>query len=230
MEGIFRRRRLPHWDVADATYFVTTCLNGSIPSQGISALKRFRRELDHRSRPTGTTESTWEHTKHKLVFKFLDDWLDSRPVVRHLEKAHLAKQVCDSIHFFAGVRYHLLAWVVMPSHFHWVFQPTSAYCDEVAANEDNSTPRERIMKSVKGFSARQCNALLGVSGIFWQDESYDHCVRNHDELLRIIDYIEMNPVKAGLVTTPADWCFSSAKERAEQGVAIGDPLLVKFSG
>jgi hypothetical protein len=45
LDGLFRRRRLPHWDVDDGTYFVTACLHGSIPAQGLVELYRYREEL-----------------------------------------------------------------------------------------------------------------------------------------------------------------------------------------
>jgi hypothetical protein len=53
-----------------------------------------------------------------------------------------------------------------------------------------------------------------VGRTFWQDESYDHWVRDEEELQRIVLYIEQNPVKAGLCRTPADWRWSSARFRA----------------
>jgi REP element-mobilizing transposase RayT len=70
------------------------------------------------------------------------------------------------------------------------------------------------MHSVKSYTANSCNKLLGQSGRFWQQESYDHCVRDEEELARIFDYIELNPVKAGLCRVPAEWRYSSAYERA----------------
>ena len=33
MQSLFRRRRLPHWDIPDATYFITGCLADSIPAE-----------------------------------------------------------------------------------------------------------------------------------------------------------------------------------------------------
>ena len=69
------------------------------------------------------------------------------------------------------------------------------------------------MHSLKRYSARECNRLLGTKGAFWQYESYDHCVFDLEELGRIIDYIEQNPVRAGLVATAQDWSFSSARYR-----------------
>ncbi|MCI0376333.1 MAG: hypothetical protein L0215_01875, partial [Gemmataceae bacterium] len=87
------------------------------------------------------------------------------------------------------------------------------------------TPRELIMKSLKGFTARRCNQLLQKRGTFWQDESYDHVVRNEEELRRSIEYIEQNPVKAGLVTVAATWSWSSAADRSSRSVVAGEYLL-----
>lgn len=81
------------------------------------------------------------------------------------------------------------------------------------------------MHSIKRHTARQCNRLLNREGRFWQEESYDHCVRNEDELERIIYYVENNPVKAGLAASAALWQFSSACDRAASGILIGQPLL-----
>ena len=61
------------------------------------------------------------------------------------------------------------------------------------------------MKSVKGISAREANKILNRKGSFWQSESYDHIVRNEEELERIIKYVIYNPVKAGLVDKWEDW-------------------------
>ena len=50
-----------------------------------------------------------------------------------------------------------------------------------------------------GFTAAEANKILGRTGEpFWQDESYDHWVRNRYELQTIIRYVGRNPVSAGL--------------------------------
>ena len=69
----------------------------------------------------------------------------------------------------------------------------------------------RFLKSVKNYSARQANGILGrTGGPFWQSESYDHWVRNDDERRNIRHYIHQNPVKAGLVERAEDYRWSSA--------------------
>ncbi|MEX2142924.1 MAG: hypothetical protein WD894_26945 [Pirellulales bacterium] len=230
LEGLFRRRRLPHWDAEDATYFITTCLAGSIPAQGLMRLQQFRETLELKPRPIGLSLDEWEARKHKLIFARFDGIIDDEPAVRHLANPLAASEVESSLRHFAGERYDLLGFVVMPSHFHWIFHPRANWvqsCIEKSRQDgkpDTRTPRQRIMQSVKGYSAHQCNRLLDLYGEFWQDESYDHVIRNDNELFRIIQYVENNPVKAGLVSRCEDWLWSSARVRVRLGIPYGQPL------
>jgi REP element-mobilizing transposase RayT len=73
------------------------------------------------------------------------------------------------------------------------------------------TPAPKLQRAIKGFTAREANKLLGLTGNpFWQGESYDHGVRGEKEWNRIAGYIEENPVKAGIVVTPDAYPWSSA--------------------
>jgi putative DNA methylase len=69
------------------------------------------------------------------------------------------------------------------------------------------------MHSLKSYTAHEANRMLNRSGAFWQTESYDHWVRDDDELERIALYILENPVKAGLVDRPEAWKWSSCHDR-----------------
>lgn len=119
---------------------------------------------------------------------------------RYLAIPEIAEIVAASI--LAGDRrfhrYELHTFVVMPNHVHLLATP--------------HVPSAQWLHSLKGFTAHEANRLLSRSGHpFWQDESYDHVVRQGAELERIRWYIENNPVKAGLVTSPGDFPWSSAK-------------------
>jgi len=227
-EGLFRRRHLPHWDVEDGTYFVTTCLDGSIPAQGLVELYRYRQELDAREKPVDLTTREWETRKHKLLFGRFDQQIDLQPAVKHLENPVLANIVRDALYHFAGDRYDLLAFVVMPSHFHWIFHPRPAWI-KTLNDASKRTPRERIMKSINGYTAYRCNQVLGIAGGFWQHEGYDHLVRDEEELYRIVQYIEQNPVKAKLVAFPEKWRWSSAADRLSLSMEPGQLALIKGS-
>jgi type I restriction enzyme R subunit len=223
-----RRRNLPHWDVPSAAYFITTCLEGSIPARGRLDLERFRAELARRRRPPDQSETQWGLMQWKCLFVRAERWLDNEPAARQLSDPRLAAAMVDSFFHFAGERYDLLAFVVMPSHIHWVFQPLESWVrDQIAARRDRS-PREHIIHSINRHTALECNRIRGAAGAFWQHESYDHWVRDGDELERIIRYVEGNPVKAGLVKAPEDYRFSSASVRKSLDLEFGCPLVRRY--
>jgi putative transposase len=208
MQEMFRRRHLPHWDQPGATYFITACLAGSIPAQGLLNLRNLEKQLSAAAAQANSPvdkDLVW-----KKLFVEQEKWLDLSPAVRHLERPELAKIVADSLLHFSNVRYEMIAWVVMPSHFHWLFRPLDDWAATLPAE---TSAREVIMHSVKSFTAHQCNQILHLSGPFWQQESFDHCVRDEEELERIFDYIENNPVKAGLCKYQEEWPYSSAYGR-----------------
>jgi REP element-mobilizing transposase RayT len=85
----------------------------------------------------------------------------------------------------------------MPNHVHLLITP--------------KVPIPRITNGLKGVTARDANAILHRSGQhFWQDESFDHWVRNPIQFNRVRAYIESNPVSAGLTKKPEAWPWSSA--------------------
>ena len=214
MREQFRRRKLPHWDLPGATYFITACLAGSIPAEGLLEIRNLERALSGKTQPPGMTEHDWRRHKWKLIFAASEEWLDVCPQYRHLSDDRLAAEVQSSLYHFAGERYDLLAYVIMPSHFHWLFKPRPEWIATLGDGADHRSPRERIMQSIQRFSGQVCNRLLGRQGQFWARESYDHVVRDEDEMIRILDYIELNPVKRGWVDQREKWRFSSGYDRA----------------
>lgn len=213
----FRRRHLPHYDVAGGTYFITTCLAGSIPSVGLASL---RRQADIRSRaprPAGLTSVAWKRRNGLEAFAASEKWLDDYPAVRWLADGRLAAAVQAELLREAGVRYELHAFVIMPSHVHILFTPLVASEEECAAGRCG--PRTSIMKLFKGRTALACNRILGRSGPFWQNESFDRVVRHTRAFEAVLHYTEHNPVKAGLCAKPEDWEFSSAHAKVGQALA-----------
>ena len=96
------------------------------------------------------------------------------------------------------LRYELHSYVVMPNHVHLLVT--------------SHVPNAKWLGPLKGYTGQLANRALKRSGPFWQGESYDHLVRDGQECDRIRQYIENNPVRAGLVTQPEDWPWSSAAQ------------------
>jgi hypothetical protein len=226
--GVIRKRNLPHIDVEGKPSFITACLHGSLPASGLKRIYQYREELNARAKPAHLNPQEWELTKHKMVFKLLDSMLDRMSPVRYLEDERLAEIVQNAFLHFANDRYRLFAFVVMPSHHHWVFLPNEDWSQELATNQrdshDRRTPREAISHSIQSYTGTHCNRLLGRTGSFWQAETYDHYARDESELVRIIEYIEQNPVVAGLATVASEYRWSSANIRARLGLKLGDAI------
>src|SRR5258707_15478846 len=189
----FSRRNLPHWHPEGKSIFITWRLYGSLPA---SVLKRIRTATNDRS--TNPAEADSEESLGR-IFRQLDATLDaarSGPLwLAHPEFAAYAEYP-----ILRGAelgRYVLHAYVVMPNHVHVLL--------------DAHLPLAKISGAIKGVAARDINGSLGRSGKpLWQDESFDHWVRNSAEFERIRYYIEWNPVHASLVARPEDWKWSSA--------------------
>ena len=134
------------------------------------------------------------------AFAWMDRYLDTtRGGPLYLRQPRIAQMVVDAIQRGGGPlgHYQLHAYVVMPNHVHVLLTPIVV--------------PSRLMQSLKGFTAREANKMLGRSGnSFWQQESYDHYARNEMEFQRIKHYIEWNPVKAGLCKVPEEFPWSSA--------------------
>ncbi|HKW28714.1 MAG TPA: transposase [Verrucomicrobiae bacterium] len=103
---------------------------------------------------------------------------------------------------FDGQHYRLLAWVVMPNHVHLLV-------------EIWQTPQAQLIKDWKGYSARRINRVLNQRGKLWQDDYWDRYIRDETHYRKVVHYIESNPVKAGLVKSPEQWPFSSARFQSE---------------
>jgi putative transposase len=118
---------------------------------------------------------------------------------RSLQDQRVAQCVADTLQY--GEKqlglYELCAWVLMVNHVHILIDPKAKL--------------QKITRSIKSYSARQANAILQRTGRpFWQEESYDHWARGPKKMGKLIQYIEQNPVAAGLAERAEDWRWSSA--------------------
>ncbi|HEV2200476.1 MAG TPA: transposase [Bryobacteraceae bacterium] len=132
-------------------------------------------------------------------FRAVDKLLDqARTGPLFLKQKELAQMVVAAIRDgeMRLSRYELHSYVVMPNHVHLLVT-------SLVANANWLGP-------LKGFTGSKANGILKRTGAFWQDESYDHLIRNAEDFSGVRRYIENNPVAAGLVARPEDFPWSSA--------------------
>ena len=130
------------------------------PSPGFSHLASLRQfaiksSVWQRRRAPDTPLSPW----------ILSDRARGGPL--HLRRPEVAELMIQALLYGQDNMkpYQLHAWVVMANHIHVLLTPFV----EIS----------KIIHSLKRFTAREANRMLGFTGQpFWQDESYDHLVRD----------------------------------------------------
>jgi len=201
--GIHTRGYLPHVKREGASYFVTFRLADSLPQEVLLKLQadlaeRLRR-FHAQKAATQSRSSNERDAIDRDYYRRLERFLDTGSGECWLRRPEIADIVADALRFFAGQRYRLDAWVVMPNHVHAVLWPMPNH-----ALSD-------ILQSWKRFTAREANKRLARTGEpFWQPESFDHWIRNDEEHARCCRYVVNNPVKAGLCSAPDQWRWSNA--------------------
>jgi len=121
--------------------------------------------------------------------------------VRYLERLQaLAPETGCALH----------AFVLMTNHVHLLLTP---------AAEDSCA---RLMKRLSQAHAQYINRTLGRTGTLWEGRFRSCLVEDERYLLTCQRYIELNPVRAGMVASPGDYPWSS--HRANAGLEQCDYL------
>jgi REP element-mobilizing transposase RayT len=189
------RRHLPHFQPPGAALFVTSRLVDSIPAevhrQLLAEAEAVEAILALIHDPQERAERAYR--ERRRLFGKWDRALDTGQTGPFwLGDSRVAALVAESLHYRDGKVYDLDAFCIMPNHLHTVHTPL------LKADNETYHALPAIMHSLKLYTARRANSLLGRRGGFWQHENYDHVVRNEEEWRRIIMYVVNNPVKAGL--------------------------------
>jgi putative transposase len=119
--------------------------------------------------------------------------LPRRRILSPSEFATLA-QVIDARRAEHG--FSLTAWVFLPDHWHAIFYPP--YPLTISG----------VMESIKVGATKRINRAREECGLLWQPRFFDRALRTVKEYGEKVEYIHLNPVKAGLVKRPEDWPWS----------------------
>ncbi|MGO8787699.1 MAG: REP-associated tyrosine transposase [Terriglobia bacterium] len=81
--------------------------------------------------------------------------------------------------------FYLTAWVFLPAHWHCICAPVHPVTISLA------------LKSVKQSSMSAVNQCRGAEGELWQPRFFDRALRTVKEYNEKVEYIHLNPVRAG---------------------------------
>ena len=102
------------------------------------------------------------------------------------------------------------AYVLMTNHVRLLVTPLQ------------SRAISRLMRSLGWRYVRYVNDTYALTGTLWEGRYKSHLVANDEHLLRCYRYIELNPVRAGVVTHAVDHRWSSYHRNA---LGRADPLI-----
>jgi putative transposase len=199
--GWYSRGYLPHCDHPGLLQAITYRLADSLPA---AVLERMDAELCNLPPERQDPERR----------KRIEAWLDAGHGCCVLREPEAAACVVDTWQHFAGERYDLIAWVVIPNHVHLLIRTYEG----VALG--------KIVQSWKNYTSRQIRNMMEDMGRardlpaqgLWMREYWDRYIRNERHFQAVVAYIHENPVKARLVGKAEDWLWSSAREFAELGL------------
>lgn len=98
-------------------------------------------------------------------------------------------------------RVKVLAWCLMPNHFHLLVQP------------EDAALLTKWMQWAMTTHVRRYHKHYGTSGHLWQGRYKSFMVQDNEHLLTAVRYIEGNPVRAMLSPSAAQWPWSSHQAR-----------------
>jgi len=203
-KDIYYRRNLPHFHPEGYPLFITFRLADSLPVEVLRELKAQREgELNGLKNPSPDEKYAIE----KKHFGRYDKWLDSCAFgPRWLGDMNIAEIVAKKIHSMNDKHFHLVAYCIMLNHVHLLIKSIT----NILPRQEKASkyPIPESLRLLKGSTARICNLTLKRTGHFWHHESYDHYVRDEQELERVIKYILYNPVKARLAENWKEWQFT----------------------
>ncbi len=205
---LYYERRMPHFQPAGATLFITFRLAGSLPKSVMNALRIY---AHHQEQAIARIPDPVERTRlldesQRRIFGRWDRALDTvKQGPFWLRQPEIAELVAGAIHARDGEHLDLLAYCLMANHVHLV-------CTPLRDEKGQPLSLSKMMQSLKGYTAQEANKLLERKGAFWQHESFDHWVRDEDELNRVVWYTRNNPVRAGLIDDETKWPWTYVRE------------------
>jgi putative transposase len=97
---------------------------------------------------------------------------------------------------------------LMPNHIHIIVEPQT--------NPD----LPKFMQSLSRAYTAHFNNRYNKVGHLWQNRYKSKVIVKDDYLIDCIHYVELNPVRAGIVRSAGEYCWSSYQERMGGKIAI----------
>ena len=210
------RKYLPHFE-NQRYQMITYRLYDSVPREVIEQWKReaeVRVGVQASSLQNQRAGSPHSNSKEREKLVMIDKYEDSGVGQCFMRDDRVAQIVKDTLFYYDGKKYKIIAWCIMPNHVHILIEVFNGFS------------LSEIIHSWKSYSANQINKLLNRTGQVWMMEYFDRYIRDYEHFDKVVNYIHNNPVKAGLVKSPSEYRWSSAYEEGSGGVRASSPPTI----
>ena len=191
------------------------------PSHGLLRTKTETRGAEPAGHHPQIEEKTMPDNIHGKLYHKTPAWVDKGAVFHvrirvndskatPLTQESVAKALLASVRFYEETRrWYTHLFLLMPDHLHALLV-FDLRADSMA----------HVIGDWKGFHKRQ-------NKVQWQENFFDHRIRNRDEFEEKAFYIRMNPVRQGLCQSAEDWRFVLDRMQIEEGVEsfMGGPRV-----
>ncbi len=135
----------------------------------------------------------------------------------------------DLIRKYVQPNCDILAWCLMPNHFHLLLHTTLQSVQPIKVGSLSSQILPNAIRILLSTYAQIFNEQYNRSGSLFRQKTKFKNVEFGDRIydLSLIEYLHNNPVAAGLVANANDWEYSSAKDYS--GERKGMLVNVKFA-
>ncbi len=184
----YSRGYIPHRNKLHLLQSITFRLADTLPQKILIQLEK---ELENYNEDK---KDTYKRIK-------IEQWLDSGIGCCALKHPKVADIMQETLLLFDNTKYKLLEWCIMPNHVHVLIEPYISL-GKILQSWKSYTGRWAIKNNQKfnlNISEKQ----------FWMREYWDRFIRDKKHFDNVVEYINNNPVKAGLCLNKEDWKWGS---------------------
>jgi len=204
----------PHYQIENSVYFITWRLAFSLPKKVLDIFSQLTRIADEQEREQ---ELTYLQQKDKRVFAIFMEYDEGLATIKppdfSLTDNEIGNIVTRAFHYLDHNKYNLHSYCVMSNHIHILLNP-------LKNDKGIEYPVFNIIQSLKRVTANQINKHRSTTGQVWDDYYFDRIIRSVENYSNVLNYIMMNPVKAGLIDRPEEWIFSYYNSELISGYLI----------
>jgi putative transposase len=162
--------------------------------------RRSKRPVRPEGGPSPTGPSPFRHLAHLPSFRdnpivfFTTCTFQRRKILASAKCEEIVREIwqrsadCDG--WWVG------HYILMPDHVHFFARPAA-----------NARPKAKWVGMWKSVSSRRIAATLAIEPPIWQSNYFDRYLRSSESYSDKWQYVEQNPVRAGLVGRVEDWPY-----------------------